>query len=598
MAQKDRLVSQFFIKIGGKVITDLMSDVIDVVVDDSLYLPDMFTIRVKDNNLKWTDSSDLLAIGKEVEISAQAPGERGIKSGGDFLIRGEITALEPRFSPTSQPTLLIRGYDRAHRLHRGRYTRSFLQVTDSEIVSKIAQEVGLRTDLDSTTTAHDYVFQNNQTNMEFLLSRAQRIGYQLYVEDKTLHFHKGGKEHGTGPELQWGQTLLDFQIRLTAVHQPSEIFVRGWDPKTKKEIVGRAQNGSSMPKVGVKETGGKLAQQAFGGAAPVVVANRPVRVQKEADIMAQALCDEIGGEFIKAEGSSLGDPRIRAGSSVTIKNLGQRFSGEYFVTSATHTYNAERGYETTFSVTGRKPAILGPYSFQEDDDGRGWGLLRGVVVGLVTNNKDPEGMGRVKVKYPWLDDKEESTWARISTPMAGPGRGFYYLPEINDEVLLAFEHGNIHRPYIVGSLWNGKDSPPKPNDQVVGGDGKVNERIIQSRSGHVIILDDTDGQEQIIICDKTKKNKIVIDSKENTITVSVGKDFVVEAQGNIEEKSQGDRTVESQNRLSIKSMSDLTLKSQANLTIEAVGQLKIKGNVVAIDGGPMTEVKGGMIKLN
>ena len=87
----------------------------------------------------------------------------------------------------------------------------------------------------------------------------------------------------------------------------------------------------------------------------------------------------------------------------------------------------------------------------------------GVVVGIVTNNQDPENLHRVKVQFPWLDGSTESHWARVATPMAGKNRGLYFLPEVDDEVLVAFEHGSIDFPCVIGSLWNGKDTPPESN---------------------------------------------------------------------------------------------------------------------------------------
>lgn len=118
----------------------------------------------------------------------------------------------------------------------------------------------------------------------------------------------------------------------------------------------------------------------------------------------------------------------------------------------------------------------------------------GVVVGVVTNNQDSEGLGRVKVKFPWLSDEDESQWARIAVLMAGKERGTFFLPEVDDEVLVAFEHGDVRFPFVIGALWNGVDKPPADN-----GDGKNNLRIIKSRSGHTIKLNDEDGKETIEI---------------------------------------------------------------------------------------------------
>jgi uncharacterized protein involved in type VI secretion and phage assembly len=114
------------------------------------------------------------------------------------------------------------------------------------------------------------------------------------------------------------------------------------------------------------------------------------------------------------------------------------------------------------------------------------------VVGIVTDLQDPEGQGRVKVKYPWFSEDHASFWARIAIVGGGSGRGVQFLPEVNDEVLIGFEMGDMHHPFILGGLWNGKDAPPKKTGEVVNG-GKVQERLIKSRTGHLIILDDKDG---------------------------------------------------------------------------------------------------------
>jgi uncharacterized protein involved in type VI secretion and phage assembly len=117
------------------------------------------------------------------------------------------------------------------------------------------------------------------------------------------------------------------------------------------------------------------------------------------------------------------------------------------------------------------------------------GRVFGVVVGVVTNNQDPDKLGRVKVRFPWLSQDDESYWARIAVLMAGNNRGAWFLPEVDDEVLVAFEHGDVRMPYVLGALWNGVDAPPRDNS-----DGKNNQRVIRSRSGHELVFnDDSDG---------------------------------------------------------------------------------------------------------
>jgi len=193
----------------------------------------------------------------------------------------------------------------------------------------------------------------------------------------------------------------------------------------------------------------------------------------------------------------------------------------------------------------------------------------GVAVGVVTNNQDPDGMGRVKVKFPWLTDKDESYWARIAVPMAGKGRGVYFLPEVDDEVLVAFDHGQVEFPYVLGALWNGKDTPPESN-----GDGKNNMRTIMSRSGHLIRLDDTDGSEKIQIIDKTGKNKVVI-GPQNQITISADNDITIQ--------SKSGKLTLSANGVEISSQAGVKITATQNLDFEAKGQTTVKGNPINLN---------------
>jgi uncharacterized protein involved in type VI secretion and phage assembly len=190
------------------------------------------------------------------------------------------------------------------------------------------------------------------------------------------------------------------------------------------------------------------------------------------------------------------------------------------------------------------------------------GKCYGVVIGIVTNNHDPDNMHRVKVRFPWLSPHDESNWARVASPMAGSGRGAYFLPEVDDEVLLAFEHGSIDHPYVVGSLWGGKDKAHENNS-----DGANDNRGIKSRSGHVMRLCDKAGEECIEIIDKSGNNKIVITTSENKI--------LLEAKGNIEITS-------STGKITLSGIG-IEMKSQAGIDISANAQVNIKGALVKIN---------------
>lgn len=550
------LTNQFYLAVDGLDQTatlELTQDLLEVMVESSLHLPDMATVVLHDTQLRWTDDARLEP-GKALRVSAKpADGTE------EEVFDGEIVEIEPDFAPGSQ-RLVIRAFDRLHRLCRGRYVRSFLNVTDGDLVRKIAQELGLRAEVGPATQVHGYVFQNNETNLEFLQARAAGLGYLLFMEGKTLHFEPP-KSEGEVVELKWNETLLEFHPRLTTVDQVTASTVRGWDPATRQEILGQVRNGNGIPQVGERRKPGELSRSAFDLEAPYLTADRPIRSQAAAERLAQAVADRLSGRFIEAEGSCIGNSKIVAGSSIRVLNVGDRFSGTYLVTSARHTNGHDGGYTTRFEISGQEPVTLLQLLAPDSPGGPGPGL----VIGIVTDNDDPDGLGRVKVKYPWLSPDHASDWARVAIPGGGAGRGIQYTPEINDEVLVGFELGDVHHPYVLGGLWNGRDTPPGEKGKVVSG-GKVQQRVIRSRSGHTITLDDNDGGGGITIEDR-KGNTVALDSGSNALKVSV----------------QGDTTIE----------------CVGNLTLKAQGQLKVQGLGVKVDGGAGTvDVKGTVVNLN
>lgn len=151
------------------------------------------------------------------------------------------------------------------------------------------------------------------------------------------------------------------------------------------------------------------------------------------------------------------------------------------------------------------------------------GRFHGVAVAVVTANNDPDKQGRVKVTYPWLSGDDESHWARVVSPGAGKDRGLLAVPAVDDEVLVAFEHGLVDSPYVIGGLWNGSDAPPRTPDD------PADVRSLTTRAGHVVRLDDTADAERIEILAAGGKSTIVLDAGNGTITVTSDADLVLES---------------------------------------------------------------------
>ena len=198
--------------------------------------------------------------------------------------------------------------------------------------------------------------------------------------------------------------------------------------------------------------------------------------------------------------------------------------------------------------------------------------LPGVAVGIVTNNEDPEKLGRVRLKFPWRGADDESYWARIAVPMAGNDRGTYFLPERDDEVLVAFENGDINHPYVIGALWNGADKPPEDN-----ADGENNVRKIRSRSGHEIVLDDSESEGKVEITTSGGHSILLDDSSGGSVSIedSGGNSIEMDASGS-------EVTLSSSGTLKIEAPM-LDFKADGNASLEASGTLTLKGAIVRIN---------------
>ncbi|KCZ70550.1 phage protein D [Candidatus Methanoperedens nitroreducens] len=327
---------------GSELPTDLFLAVNGVTVEDELNLPAMFTIRFNTVDFLKGDwrGIDLktFKVGDIVKISM------GIDSSFEMMI-GEVTSLDFTFGDSC--FMEIRGYDRLHRLRFGTMRRSFKDMKDSDIASSIASETSLTPKVDDTGTIHPYIFQNNQSNYEFLLERAKRIGYEMLVDDKTLIFRKSQEDKSPELTLEYGVDLESFSAQIKTLTEGSKVEVRGWNVKDKEEISSSASKGSETTKMG-KESGYEISEKAFS-ASSVSVVDDMIIDSKDAENIAKAKYNQMLGEFLTGEGSCIGNPEIRAGKTIEIKGIGERLSGVYYVESTVHSIS--RGvYTTNFKV--------------------------------------------------------------------------------------------------------------------------------------------------------------------------------------------------------------------------------------------------------
>ena len=588
---------------GSKLSDEWATRLLRVVVDDNLQFPAMFELAFVDPENEGIDNSGL-SLGGEVKISAANGG------GSVTLLSGEVTALEGEYDPLGS-VVIARGYDKTHRLHHGRKTKAWLEKTDSAIVEEVAGGAGVSTGtVDATSFEHPYLVQAGLTDWEFLRSRARAIGYDLAMKDGKLDFRapietSEAPENGTYEsvaerQLVFGLNLRMFRPRVTTAEQVTSVKARGWDPATKEAVTATAQATTKTASLN-GNTPSDLAGKADAG--EYVAVAEPHTSSDCAQTAADAVAERIGSASIEAEGAATGSPQLRAGAAVNIAEVGPTFDGKYVLSATRHLFDAE-GYTTHFVVSGRQErSLLGLSSGgATNEDVNLLDPLHGLVVGLVTDVGDDKNQGRVKVKLPVLSDDLSTDWIRVAYVGAGSSRGLFVVPEVNDEVIVAFAHGDPRQPVVLGSLYNGKDSPKDASAAV--SDGKVKKRVFTSRLGHSIELRDDDSDSGMKL-ETSSGEKIDISAGDKKITIKSGGDIVIDGTGDVKISATKGLTLSAGTELK---MSAPTVKITADGTAEitSTGQLSLKGTTAQLNGdatltvaaNAVCTIQGALVKIN
>jgi phage protein D/phage baseplate assembly protein gpV len=559
---------------GARLDDKYMKQLLDVQVRDNLLLPDTAVVRLRDPEGELLETQPMKP-GAAIEVKFGARGDNGVTP----VFAGDIVALEPEFTE-GDCVIAARAYDRSYKLNLARKSRTFQNATASDMVNTVISENGLAVGtVESTPAVHEFFQQSMETDWQFCWRLADMHNYEFVVDDKKCHF-RPRKTAGAVATLEWGTTLLTFKPRMSGVGQAKSVKVANHDPKVRSELAGEAASARLVGTAQAITDRAAIVNKLGGGA--VVVADRVAGTQGEATALAQSRLDRMAAAFVEADGKATGNPKVRAGTTVEVKNVGP-FSGEYVLAQTTHTFRGGDQYTSSFAISSRGHTLTQILGSGNGNGSPDWG--GSLVIGIVTNNNDPEGMGRVRVKFAALGDNMEGWWARVATLNAGQQRGIFMIPEVGDEVVVGFEHGDPRRPFVLGSLYNGKAKPPA--------DMLHEESTKKARFG--LISDD----------------KATIDSKQamtlrshEKMTVEVKNDgqggtgdFLLDAVGNIEQKSAKNFTAKAQQSVTVEANQSVTIKGTGSVTVESTGSLKLKGATVDIEGTGPVNVKGAIINL-
>lgn len=392
-AQGGFYVPRFEVRIAGSGLPDdVLRDVTQLTYTDSVKEIDSFELTVNNWDANWNDfkyvGAEPARTSERREIQSQRetlfePCNKVVEVRMGYvddlrvMMTGTFTTMEPNFPAAGAPTLTVRGLNVLHQLRRKQYTTSWENKTDSQIAAEIAglkdketkrNRFPLPVEVDKKAAGGEppltFVAQQNQYDIDFLMTRARERGYVIFVQEadpqvpgsvRRLYFgpSQGGKIPGLRDdtfELEWGKTLIDFKPTLTTANQVRSVTVQGWNRKTKEPI--KETVTLDDPKLNVNQDLYELLQRC--DPREEVVVEEPVFTPKEARERAVSILMERQKEMVKAGATVVGLPELRAGKLVQIKNLGARFSGSYFITDTTHTINSG-GYITKFNARREEP---------------------------------------------------------------------------------------------------------------------------------------------------------------------------------------------------------------------------------------------------
>lgn len=516
---------RFEIRVSGLTLTaDITDHVLSVRVETDLDLAGSFGITLRNADNQFLDSP-LFDLGKTVEIH--------LGYGNDLqpAFLGEITAIEPSFPESGASVVRISGYDKSYKMRRAQpEPRDHEFMGDSIIAARIAVENGLIPMVDPTPVFERKITQA-ESDMAFLKSRASKYFFDVYVEWDRLHF-QFPRPQLNAHVLEWGRNLSSFSPRISAAGLAGIQIIRGYNQELAQTIFSMAM-AADLDADNIVERLGSSAMDLLQSLVRKGIRKESVNNPLDAAVLAKSLLQNILEGMYEGAGACIGIPELRAGRYIVIEGVGKRFSGTFRLRKVTHTID-ESGYRTDFDITQRShSSLLGMLRRQmieepsPNEPERFYGVVLGEVQRSETDASEEISLGKVKVSFPDLSEKVTSNWAPCAMPMTGSNMGFFARPEPGTQVLVAFQQGQLSEPYVIGSLWNAKQT--KPPTAVAGKENDI--RVIRSRAGHSIMFDDTADHAKLVI--EGGGSSIMLDSKTGDITISAKGNLTINSKGTI-----------------------------------------------------------------
>ncbi len=517
-------------------------------------------------------NEELFLPGQEIEILV------GSTNDPVSVFQGIVVKQSIKIRGKAPSQLIVECRHKAVKLSEGRRNAYFFDQTDSDIISAIAEDAGLSADVDSTSVTHKHLVQYCATNWDFLQARADANGLLVLTNDDTIAVKAPSFDATPVCTLLFGATILELDAEMDSRGQYSAVKSFTWD-QAQQSV---AEKEAADP--GVSGPGNvDSSDLAEVIALEHLELDHPAITEDEAQAWADAAwlksrMSKVNGR-IKCEGLATVNP----GDMVTLAGVGERYNGDVFVTGVRHEIDPTNGWKTHIqfgnvdhwlaeeaAVSAPKASALVPG-------------IGGLQIGVVVANEDPDGEDRVRVRMPMVDAEADGTWARVASPDAGEERGFFFRPEIGDEVVLGFLNDDPRQAVILGMLnSSAKPAPLKGSDD-------NHEKVYQSRSKMKLYFND---DTKIAQLETPAGNILTLSEEDKAITIK-------DQNGNKIEMNADGITIESAKAIELKAGTEVKMESSTSFAVKGGTDLKLEGGSGAeLSSSAMTKVKGSMVQLN
>ncbi|MEG3437614.1 type VI secretion system tip protein VgrG [Pannus brasiliensis CCIBt3594] len=517
-------------------------------------------------------NSDRLIPGQKIEILA------GALNDPVSLFKGMIIRQEVKTRQNSASQLIVECRHAAFKLTVGRENAYFFDRSDSQIIEEIFKKAGIEAEVDKTNVIHPHQVQYNSTAWDFLLSRAEVNGKIILTDDDRVKVKTPNFTGNPVCTLQYGSTILEMDAEIDARCQYNGVKSVTWDAG-RQSVVEKEAKDPDLDAPG-NLSGKNLAKVTD---LPFYRLQHPALGEEEAQAWAdarwlQSKMGKVNGR-IKCEGIATVNP----GDLVKLSGVGDRYNGNVFVTGVRHEANLVGGWKTHIQFGTGNQWLSAERDITAPPAAALLPGINGLQIGIVVSNEDPDGEHRVRVKMPLVNEGEEGTWARVASVDAGNGRGFFFRPEIGDEVVLGFFNDDPRQAVILGMLHSSAKAPP------LTGSDKNHRKGYQSRSKMQFFFDD---EKKTIRLETPAGNKLNLneEKKELRLEDQNGNKIVMNSDG---------IQIQSNKAIVLKVATSVTFESSDSITIKAGNQLTLTGNAGAeLSSTAITNVKGSLVQIN